>query len=70
MREKQGYFSNAELLLLGNLHLTTHHTRQCPFCHGKVYREKRAGFSKLAIVLALRPYRCEACDKLHYGFCF
>ena len=50
--------------------LTTHRHRRCPYCHGEVYREKRRGLAKLTLVLAVRPYRCADCDRLHYGFCF
>jgi hypothetical protein len=70
MRTKQGHMGTAELFLLDNLRLTTHHNRQCPFCHGRVYRERRSGYRILTILIALRPYRCQACDKVHYGFCF
>jgi len=70
MKTKQGHLNAAELFLLDSLRLTTHHHRHCPFCHGTVYRERRIGFWKLSILLALRPYRCEACDKVHFGFCF
>ena len=50
--------------------LTTHRQRRCPYCHGGVYREKRKGLSHLTLALAVRPYRCTDCDRLHYGFCF
>ena len=44
--------------------------RRCPYCHGAVRREKRKGLSNLTLMLAIRPYRCVDCDRLHYGFCF
>jgi DNA-directed RNA polymerase subunit RPC12/RpoP len=50
--------------------LTTHRQRRCPYCQGDVYREKRKGFAHLSLALAVRPYRCADCDRLHYGFCF
>jgi hypothetical protein len=70
MRAKQSYHGNAELFLLDILRLTTHHNRRCPFCHGTVYRERPSGLRKFTILFGLRPYRCEACDKVHYGFRF
>jgi len=70
MATKQGHIGTAELFLLDNLKLTTHRTRHCPFCRGKVYWEKRTGFGKLVMLVGLRPYRCEECDKVHYGFYF
>ena len=59
-----------EFRLRRYLHLTTHRHRRCPYCGGKVRREKVNGFMALMILVALRPYRCVDCDKLHYGFCF
>lgn len=70
MRTRQGHHGTAELFLLNNLRLTTHHHRRCPFCHGTVYRESLSGFWRLTILFGFRPYRCEVCDKVHYGFRF
>jgi hypothetical protein len=36
----QDHMGTTELFLLEDLRLTTHRNRQCPFCHGRVYREK------------------------------
>jgi uncharacterized protein with PIN domain len=70
MRQKSSIASRghtpSELLFA----LTTHRHRRCPYCQGKVYREKRRGVAKLTFMLAIRPYRCVDCDRQHYGFCF
>ena len=68
MRTMSDYLGAAEMRLLDNLKLTTHRSRHCPFCRGRVYRERRTGLGKLTLLVGLRPYRCEACDKVHYGF--
>jgi hypothetical protein len=70
MNSKQQHLTGAELFLSDRLKLTTHKHRYCPFCHGKVCRERRKGFLKLTILFGIRLYRCESCDRLHYGFCF
>jgi hypothetical protein len=70
MKQKSPIF-NTERSPVGLLStLTTHHHRRCPYCHGEVYREKREGLAKLTLAIAIRPYRCNYCNRLHYGFCF
>jgi hypothetical protein len=70
MHSKQDHLDGTGVLLLERWRLTTHRHRCCPFCHGTVYRERRKGLQKLTTLLAMRIYRCESCDKLHYGFSF
>jgi hypothetical protein len=61
---------HAKYSLIPHFRITTHRHRKCPYCRGSVYRERREGFLKLSVLVALRPYRCIACDKLHFGFPF
>jgi hypothetical protein len=70
MHTKQNHLDDNGIFLLEWLRLTTHRHRCCPFCHGTVYRERRKGFQRLTTLFAMRAYRCESCDKLHYGFSF
>ena len=37
---------------------------------GMIDADLGGGIIKLTLVLAVRPYRCAGCDRLHYGFCF
>lgn len=70
MNSRQNDLNAAEFLLMDKFKITVHKHRCCPFCNGTVYREKRKGFLRLMILFAMRPYRCESCDRLHYGFSF
>lgn len=70
MNPRHRHFNGAELFLFQWLSVTTHKHRYCPFCHGRVSREKKRGFGRLTTLLGMRPYRCETCDRLHYGFRF
>ena len=70
MNSRPNQLNATEFFLLERLRLTTHKHRYCPFCHGRVYRERRKGLQKLAMLFAMRLYRCESCDRLHYGFSF
>lgn len=70
MNSKQNHLNAVEFLLMEKLKVTIHKHRCCPFCHGRVCREKRKGLLTLMILFAMRPYRCESCDRLHYGLSF
>lgn len=50
----------AEPSLLGQLRLTVHRRSHCPFCHGRVDRERRKGLQGLTLLVGMRPYRCES----------
>ncbi len=44
--------------------------RRCPYCNGhSINRESRRGLWQRAIcaVMAVRPYRCNGCDRIHYA---
>ncbi|MFB3920723.1 MAG: hypothetical protein ACE145_03330 [Terriglobia bacterium] len=48
-------------------------THRCPYCRFQfVHRSRRRGFREKVLLraLSLRPYRCGACGRRHYGFAF
>ena len=47
--------------------------RRCPNCNSfKVHRSKRRGLSEWVVLplLLLCPFRCDDCDRRHYGLVF
>ena len=47
--------------------------RRCPNCNSfEVHRSKRRSVFEWVVLplLLLRPFRCQDCDRRHYGFAF
>ncbi len=54
-------------------HVFWQSVRCCPDCNSfRVHRSKRRGLFEWVVLplLLLRPFRCEDCDRRHYGFVF